>query len=451
MLIVTLLGVSSSSTYSASPTPSPSSSSSTPSASTSAVHDTTASLVGIYHDYRYKPLSSDGEDTFVFPDADFKAGCRFVAQGRTYDLCPLAALERVVEVNQYNKIRMANDGKGKGKAIAGREYRVTLGGMLRAEESDPESCPDGTWVCSKERVSTHTRITPIMRSSEEESSVIYVTNFVGDGREFDLRLRSGKMGARIVLTCDNEEELGYEDDSGGLLVLRWHTRHACPMEFSEGITVTEAEDEQQAPDGEEQIDSPEEDLREGDLPVGGVSKRWLGVVVLLVGCTLTISSVLISSPRARHYAFTHLQAAGYSLLPILTNIKQLTKPVSKHFPHFRGGENRLVRWAQEDMALNGDEDFMVNGSGTEHGWSDLGEMGEYVPLKASPVLGKAMGSPAHVSGRWSYSTYGSTAFEGLDVDDSEVDLGPASEGSVRRFIREASGTATMRVKGLFRR
>ncbi|KAF9450377.1 hypothetical protein P691DRAFT_472076 [Macrolepiota fuliginosa MF-IS2] len=296
-------------------------------------------------------------------------------------------------------------------------------------------CPDGTWI------------------SEEGSSAIYVTNFVGDGREFDLWLRSGRTSARIVLTCDSEERLGYEDDLGGLLMLKWHTPHACPMELSGGIAATDAEGEQQTPGEEEKIDSPEGDLREGDLPVGGASRRWLGVMVLLVGCALTVASVLISSPRTRHYVLVHLQAVGYSLLPILTNIKQLTKPVSKHFPRFRVGESRLVRWAQEDMALDGDEDFMVNGSGTGNGvgWSDLDGMGEYVPLKASPVLGKAIDSHTHVSGRWSYSTYGSTAFEGLDVDDSEVDLGPASEGSVRRFIREASGTATTRVKGLFRR
>ncbi|KAF9450378.1 hypothetical protein P691DRAFT_472031 [Macrolepiota fuliginosa MF-IS2] len=142
MLIVTLLGVSSSSTSSALPASSSSSSSSVPSVSTSGGYDTTAGSADIYHDYHYKVSSDDGDDTFVFPDADFKTGCSFTAQGRAYDLCPLATLERVIDVNRHNKVRMANGGKGKGRETAEREYRVTLGGMLGAGGSDSESVSD---------------------------------------------------------------------------------------------------------------------------------------------------------------------------------------------------------------------------------------------------------------------------------------------------------------------
>jgi hypothetical protein len=168
--------------------------------------------------------------------------------------------------------------------------------------------------------------------------------------------------------------------------------------------------------------------------------------------------ILLSSPRARHYVLAHLQSAGYAILPRLSNLKQLTTPVAKHFPAFNVGERRLVRWAQEDMTLNGDEDFMINGENAEpHGWSDLEVMDEYIPLKSSPVLyahgKKAIGSPSPhvVSASWSYSTYGSVPFEGLDVDESEVDMPPTPEGRVKRFICSVSEVASTKVKGLLRR
>jgi hypothetical protein len=171
-------------------------------------------------------------------------------------------------------------------------------------------------------------------------------------------------------------------------------------------------------------------------------------------CILIITSVFISSPQARHYVLAYIQSAGYAILPLLTNLKQLARPVAKHFPNFKVGERKLIQWAQEDMTLDGDEDFMVNGpSAVPDGWNNLGVMDEYIPLKSSPVRyahSRTTTMSSQVSASWNYSTYGSVPFEGLDVDESEVDMGPHSEGGMKRLIRSASETVTARVKQLFR-
>ncbi|KAJ8502985.1 hypothetical protein ONZ45_g11264 [Pleurotus djamor] len=93
---------------------------------------------------------------------------------------------------------------------------------------------------------------------------------------------------------------------------------------------------------------------------------------------------------------------------------------------FRVGEDRLVRWAQEDMTLEGDGevDTMVNGSleddnddrlersgvgedysyGYGYGAAGVGSMGaEYIPLKPSPFVGVAHGK----SHPWGGRGYGS--------------------------------------------
>jgi hypothetical protein len=110
-------------------------------------------------------------------------------------------------------------------------------------------------------------------------------------------------------------------------------------------------------------------------------------------------SALASSARARHLFITHLQSASYAIVPILSQVRFKLQPLG-HSLHsltskptsasgrFRPGDERLVRWAQEDMAL--DSDVMVNGGAydyhddEERGWDGSGE---YIPLATSPRRG----------------------------------------------------------------
>jgi hypothetical protein len=47
---------------------------------------------------------------------------------------------------------------------------------------------------------------------------------------------------------------------------------------------------------------------------------------------------------------------------------------------FRVGESLLIRWAEEDLGIQGEEDFMVNAR--EDYYNDLDEQ---IPLKPSPT------------------------------------------------------------------
>ena len=53
---------------------------------------------------------------------------------------------------------------------------------------------------------------------------------------------------------------------------------------------------------------------------------------------------------------------------------------------FRVGEGVLVRWVQEDLELDGEEDFMINGGGRDGDslFAVDDEEEEAIPLKPSP-------------------------------------------------------------------
>lgn len=442
-LIITLLGVSSSS--SASPAGPISSSSSAP----SPLKDLHSTDNYLHHATTSHSASSD--DIVVISNNDLEAGCSFLAQGRTYNICPLVYPNRVVKVDSARH-GVSLKGKGKEKAKEG-EIKVFLGGVKGAKALGSDLCPEGAQTCFVEWEGSQVKVISIGREehTKDLSQTVLVRNFRNEGREFQLWLKSDVGDVQIILTCGEDEGIEYESRSEELRVLRWRTPHACPIESTERVMIAEGEDEGS---GEEE----ETELKEDELPVGRISRGWLGFMVLLIATTLITATILISSRQTRHYVSAHLQSAGYAILPLLYNLKHITRPVVRNFPNFKVGESRLVRWAQEDMTLDGDEDVMVNGSaGGPHGWGDLEVMDEYIPLKSSPASyakGKSAGRSLNshiVSATWSYSTYGSVPFEGLDVDESEVDMPPRPEGGVKTFVRSASEAASMKVKGLLRR
>lgn len=94
----------------------------------SATYDITV-LASTHRDYR---LPSDS-DSIIFPNADFKAGCSFVVHGRTYDICPLASVDKVAK-GRVDKDRFERKGKAKAREEwKERAYRVTLEGTKGSE------------------------------------------------------------------------------------------------------------------------------------------------------------------------------------------------------------------------------------------------------------------------------------------------------------------------------
>jgi len=113
---------------------------------------------------------------------------------------------------------------------------------------------------------------------------------------------------------------------------------------------------------------------------------------------------IASSSRARHFTREKLKGVSYAVLPLLIQVYVKLQPIGQSISHFastsivrlgtrfRQGDSQLVRWAQEDMALD-DGDVMVNGAGAYGRYDGEGEewngVDEYIPLTISPKYGKS--------------------------------------------------------------
>jgi hypothetical protein len=116
--------------------------------------------------------------------------------------------------------------------------------------------------------------------------------------------------------------------------------------------------------------------------------------------------VVVSSPRIRHFVLEKLSSFASTLSPIASRGLEALGPLKRAFAwltptslsllgatSFRQGDSQLVRWAEEDMAL--EEDFMVNGSGASEldgGDWDGTNLDEYIPLTISPKWGRRIRS-----------------------------------------------------------
>ena len=87
---------------------------------------------------------------------------------------------------------------------------------------------------------------------------------------------------------------------------------------------------------------------------------------------------------------------GLTLQPIGQSLNSLTTKAMSGV-RFRQGDDDLVRWAQEDMAL--DSDIMVNGAGRAHRFDEESWDGsdEYIPLATSPRFGTGRRIPSYGS------------------------------------------------------
>jgi hypothetical protein len=126
-------------------------------------------------------------------------------------------------------------------------------------------------------------------------------------------------------------------------------------------------------------------------------RRWIAIILVVLATSL-FCGCLASSSRARHFTSEKLKGVTYVVLPqVYVKLRPIGQSIS-HFAsnsivrlgtRFRQGDNQLVRWAEEDMALDDAGDVMVNGAGAydcyDEGWNG---MDEYIPLTISPKYGK---------------------------------------------------------------
>ncbi len=116
--------------------------------------------------------------------------------------------------------------------------------------------------------------------------MISAYQFRRSGAEFILSLTSKKEGAgvNIAFVCtEKEEKMAFSGENDSRHHFVWRTLHACPVPTDEEFSAAENEGE----GGEE---TAEGDLREGDLPVGGISRRWMSTALLLTGWVNTTLS-----------------------------------------------------------------------------------------------------------------------------------------------------------------
>lgn len=144
-------------------------------------------------------------------------------------------------------------------------------------------------------------------------------------------------------------------------------------------------------------------------------------------CRLSVicGSALVSSTRARHFALGLFQKASYVVAPVVVEVGLKLRPVGQSLNslaskaisgvRFRTSGDNLVRWAQEDMAL--ESDIMVNGSASarayrldEESWDGSDE---YIPLATSRRFGTGARVPSYGS---TPDHEGSTLREGAVMD-----------------------------------
>jgi len=129
-----------------------------------------------------------------------------------------------------------------------------------------------------------------------------------------------------------------------------------------------------------------------------VGAKWLMWVCAFVRTSL-FCGYIASSSRARHFTREKLKGVSYAVLPLLAQVYVKLLPIGQSISHFasksiarlgtrfRQGDSQLVRWAEEDMALDDGGDVMVNGAGAyDEGWNGTNE---YIPLTISTKYGKS--------------------------------------------------------------
>ncbi|KAF8154737.1 hypothetical protein B0H34DRAFT_535666 [Crassisporium funariophilum] len=348
-------------------------------------------------------------------DVNLRHRCAFELGGYAYDLCPL-----ISTVDASTSI--AND-RGEGSSSGRRFYEVAFGGLSISKEAlnpSTATCNEDTRICmtnsaeptSEERNSQSKdegagRI-PNARKGKEPQRPRKITAFLAlhktkedggalpslrlflDGKE----LEGVPQSAIIDIECSSDfGTLNFLEERHGKHSFSWATPHGCPIKLLKTKPLRIME-------GESNEDSEKEKGDDDLLPNDRMSttRRWMAIIFTIFFTCTICGTVLVTSPRARHFTVEHLKTFSYALVPIMSRAALKLRPIGKALAptsvvrfgaRFRQGDSQLVRWAQEDMSLLEAEDMMVNGGGAQDvdGWN-ADELDEYIPLTLSPKYGK---------------------------------------------------------------
>jgi len=304
-----------------------------------------------------------------FINDDFASSCRFNIGKFRYDLCPLFRQRPIIidvpQTLEGLQKQYRWDFKGKSSRTAGSQ------------------CPRGTWICLTEtklvepnslKVSHSIPIAgnPPGRIPQEESSTVIFSN-----NEVFLHLNTGHkdgyypLHAHIRLICDPKAKVptnpAFKSESSGVHSFSWTSRYACsdPLAASNNIRIFE---EDRKPADDTMPDAPsDEDESQDLLGPPKSSRNIMAWTIVITGTIVAVVGFVIyfHPPTQLKGQFPQLLTPPFSGFHILRSIPWIQKEV-------RTDDTVLVRWAEEEMGVDEEEDFMVNGSDS---------LSEYMPLR----------------------------------------------------------------------
>ncbi|KAF9526974.1 hypothetical protein CPB83DRAFT_856907 [Crepidotus variabilis] len=371
----------------------------------------------------------------AIPENDLQRNCNIELGGYGFNLCPLVGRSKLIKAP--DDVFEADDKRGEQSSGQQNPYVqdawMTLGGSELNKARKGSLCDEDTWVCLSDTRPTLTDVsdgmdgrTRIHRSStktapivrKESKSQLLASIQLDDNLDAEhapflkLMLRNPETDTTfdLIIFCeDRTNELIVGSFNGRSRSFQWGTPQGCPTKRPTSTTesirlLQELSDE--SPAEEQPTDEPPaQEEQQGDdelLPTERHHLRsWIAFVVVFVLASFAVISTILTSPRARHYIAEHIYGAGYAILPSISIAALKLKPIAdalaalvpKGMVPFRQGDSSLVRWAEEEMALDS-EDVMVNGRGAYEqydvdveGWNGDG-MDEYIPLTLSSKYGK---------------------------------------------------------------
>ncbi|THH30960.1 hypothetical protein EUX98_g3214 [Antrodiella citrinella] len=340
--------------------------------------------------------------TALAADEELVKHCRFTLEDQTFDICPILKAGKDSGGWTVESVRQTPP------TVTKTVYKISLNGPLPRNESwsDQYQCPEGTWICMTmynsrpghederprilQKVPVAGRIALpesalSAQEAEEGKTALNVTVQLSQYPKGDIRHRmlhvryhggsyvDLRQIADMQFICDHDAEEPssptFAYNWGGQHAFQWKSKHAC------GQTITnEPVDEPPPPADPADEEAPPSDNEEGDSeqlvdlpPYSNRTSRASWIMFLSSTAIVALVAYTAYNPplpvRRRVIAFIRSR-------PSLTR--------------FRVGENVLLRWAQEDMGYeNDEEDLMVNGERDPIFFQD----DEQIPLKPSPRKG----------------------------------------------------------------